>query len=123
MPASPHPRARSREDGRAPRKECPMSLDLSIQSFSERYSRGDVDPHDAKCLPLGPRTAVQEAVLQAFPGTDWRDPVWGQWESEFGSVKFNLGDEEPVDSMMLHVRAGQEVVGAIVKLCLDNGWQ
>jgi len=34
-----------------------------------------------------------------------------------------LVDSAPVAGMMLHVRAGTEVVGGIIKLCRDNGWQ
>ena len=100
-----------------------MSWDVSIMRFDRSYDRIEDMPKEARPLPLGPRKSVQEAVLRVFPGTDWRDPAWGRWESAFGSIEFNLGADEPADSMMLHVRAGPEVGAAIVSLCLDNGWQ
>ena len=99
-----------------------MSWDISIQKFSRPYESISEIGDDEKGLPLGPREAVHKAVSAVFPTTDWNDPAWGVWRSDFGSIEFNLG-KDPAQSMMLHVRAGAEVVPRIVQLCLDNGWQ
>jgi len=100
-----------------------MSWDVSIMRFSRQYKSLDDIPSDESPAHLGPRTAVHQAVCAAFPGTDWSDPGWGTWESEFGSIEFNLGNDEPARSMMLHVRAGEQVIPGIVGLCAQNGWQ
>ena len=71
---------------------------------------------------LGPRNVVHDAVSKIFPSTDWTDPAWGVWDSEFGSVEFNVGTD-PAEGMMLHVRAEAAVVPAIAQLCAANGWQ
>jgi hypothetical protein len=99
-----------------------MSWDISIQKFSRIYAAVADIPEDERGLPLGPRALVHEAVSRIFPDTDWSDPGWGTWESEFGSIEFNVG-EDPAEGMMLHVRADSRVVPAIVMLCKDNGWQ
>jgi len=97
-----------------------MSWDVSIQKFSRSYeSISDIDD-DEKGLPLGPRNVVHGAVSKIFPSTDWTDPAWGVWESEFGSIEFNVGTD-PAEGMMLHVRAEAAVVPAIAQLCAENG--
>lgn len=100
-----------------------MSWDVCVMRFSRPYaSLQDMTP-DERALALGDAVLVREAVAHAFPGTNWSDPAWGRWEGPWGSIEFNLGKEEPATSMMLHVRAGPEVVPGIVSLCVDNGWQ
>jgi hypothetical protein len=99
-----------------------MSWDISIQKFGRTYRSVSAIPDDEKGLPLGPRPQVHAAVTAIFPETNWNDPAWGVWDSEFGSIEFNVG-KDPAQSMMLHVRASSMVVPAIVQLCKDNGWQ
>ena len=100
-----------------------MSWDVSIIKFAIAYRDvGDI-PSDEVPLELGPRSHVHHCVLAVFPGTDWSDPSWGIWDSDAGSIEFNLGRDEPAKGMMLHVRSRGEVVPAIVRLCLENGWQ
>jgi hypothetical protein len=99
-----------------------MSWDVSIHKFSRIFASIEEMPEDEKPLPLGARALVHEKVLVVFPETDWSDPAWGMWRSPEGSVEFNVGND-PVESMMLHVRAEPSVVAKIVQLCVDNGWQ
>lgn len=99
-----------------------MSWDISIQKFSRRYASVSEIPDDEKGADLGPRLSVHRAVSAIFPDTNWSDAAWGVWESEFGSIEFNVG-KDPATGMMLHVRAGPEVIPGMVRLCLDNGWQ
>jgi hypothetical protein len=99
-----------------------MSWDVSIIKLSRQYQSVSDIPKDEKPLPIGTKKEVHEAISKLFPNTDWSDPAWGMFKSKFGSIEFNIGNENPVESFMLHVRAGEEVVPAIVRLCLDNGW-
>lgn len=100
-----------------------MSWDVSIHKFSKVYHNvGDI-PQDEVLCALGSRAFVHARVLAEFPGTDWSDPAWGVWGSDDGSIEFNLGEDEPANGLMLHVRANSQVLGAIVRLCLTNGWQ
>lgn len=99
-----------------------MSWDISIQKFSKHYASIAEIGDDEKGLPLGPRLAVHKAVSAVFPTTDWSDPAWGVWESEFGSIEFSVG-RDPAQSMMLHVRASTKVIPFILQLCVENGWQ
>lgn len=100
-----------------------MSWDISIQRFSRVYtSIGDI-PDDERCIPLGSQAEVRSAICKVFPGTDWGDPTWGNYEFSGGCVEFNMGKSDPNDGFMLHVRASQQVVPLIVTMCLENGWQ
>lgn len=98
-----------------------MSWDISIFKFSHKcFSIGETD---VQILPLGTREEVQTSISNVFAGTDWSDPTWGIYEVPFGTVEFNVGKSEPVEGMMLHVRASEEIVAPIVHLCVQQGWQ
>jgi hypothetical protein len=100
-----------------------VSWDVSIHKFSQVYRKLEEIPHDEVPLVLGSRALVHEQILICFPGTDWTDPCWGTWSSPDGSIEFNLGTDEPVTGLMLHVRAETTVIPAIVQLCRTNCWQ
>lgn len=100
-----------------------MSWDISIMKFSQQYKSVAEIPENEKLQILGERTSIHEAVSSIFQNTNWSDPVWGIWKCQSGSVEFNLGEDDSSLSLMLHVRAGLEVVPLIVKLCESNGWQ
>lgn len=102
--------------------EINMSWDVSIVKFSKSYNSIEEIPADEKPLDLGTKTFVQNAVLEFFPTTDRSDPSWGIFDSKFGSIEFNIGKENPTSSMMLHVRASEEIVEPIVMLCKKNNW-
>ncbi|WP_439890803.1 hypothetical protein ACS7SF_16810 [Ralstonia sp. 25C] len=100
-----------------------MSWDVSLFKFPRRYSRVDEIPDDEQPVPLGLLSELQTAVSEVFPGTDWSDPIWGIYDGEFGSIEFNVGDDDPVEDVMLHVRANEAIIGAILSLCEHLGCQ
>jgi len=100
-----------------------MSWDISITKFSRIFHSIEEIPANEQALNLGSCQSVHKAVLEIFPNTNWSDPAWGIWDTPFGSVDFNLGADDPAKGMMLHVRASDEIIPLIVRLCLNNGWQ
>lgn len=94
-----------------------MSWDVSLCRFSRRYESITDIPQDERLLVMGSLLDVQAAVSAVFPGTDWSDPSWGIYECQFGSIEFSVGRNDPVDGLMLHVRAGAPIVGGILQLC------
>lgn len=100
-----------------------MSWDVSLYRFTRQYRTIEEIPGDEQPLPLGSLAEVQAAVSVVFPGTDWSDPVWGVYDSEFGSIEFNVGKDDPVQSLGLHVRASDAIVGGILHLCERVGCQ
>jgi hypothetical protein len=100
-----------------------MSWDVLITKFSRAYNSLATIPDSEKPYAIGVRSVVRKRVCETFPDVDWADPTWGVWTSPSGSIAFNLGEGDPALTMMLHVRAGVEVVPLIVRLCIANGWQ
>jgi len=97
-----------------------MSWDVSILRFERRYLDVNDIPYDAESVPLGSLAHVQQAVAAHFPGVTWNAPQewgwWGIWESANGSIEFNMGDDDPVEHIGLHVRAESPVVVGILAL-------
>ncbi|MHB9834695.1 hypothetical protein Q8F57_007650 [Paraburkholderia terrae] len=100
-----------------------MSWDVSLYKFTRRYSNIQEIPSDEQPYPLGSPSEVQTAVSDVFTGTNWNDPVWGMYDSEFGSIEFNVGKDDLVRSLALHVRASSAIVGGILQLCERLGCQ
>lgn len=94
-----------------------MSWDVSLYKFSRIYESLDQIPEDEQAHSLGSLRAVQDAVSSVFPATDWSDPIWGIFDSEFGLIEFNVGKDAPVTSLALHVRASESIVPGILQLC------
>src|SRR5690606_31953385 len=88
-----------------------MRLPAEIRTYDDLESYGD-DP----MLPLGQRADVIRQISAVFEGTDWSDPAWGVWSGKEGSIEFNLGDDDEIESVMLHVRADDAIVVRIVRL-------
>jgi hypothetical protein len=51
------------------------------------------------------------------------DAQYGVYDSEFGSVEFNVGEDDLVGSLALPVRASNAIVGGILQLCERLGCQ
>lgn len=100
-----------------------MSWDVSVQRFSKVYNSVEDIPETEACLPIGSRGGLQAAISKYFPRTDWSDPGWGVFDSPLGSIEFNCGNDEICTGFMMHIRAAEAVVSAIVQMCRDERWQ
>jgi hypothetical protein len=100
-----------------------MSWDVSLYKFFRRYDSIDEIPEGEQLTVLGSLAEIQTVVSEVFMGTDWRDPVWGVYDCEFGSIEFNVGKDDPVQGLALHVRASAPIVGGILQLCERLGCQ
>jgi hypothetical protein len=96
---------------------------VSIINFTRSYDSIADIPEDECPNPLGTALAVRDAISSAFPDTNWTDPTWGVFDAPSGSIEFNVGVDDPIQGIMLHIRASEEVVPLIVKLCRKEGWQ
>lgn len=72
--------------------------------------------------PLGPAAGVRERLSSLLPGIDWSAPTWGVFEGDGFSIEFNVGKEDPIGSMMLHVRGGGDAIAAIFTFARPLGW-
>jgi hypothetical protein len=85
-----------------------------------RRSVADI-PDDFEPQPLGKRVDLIDAIREVAPTTDFSDPSWGELVTRDFVIEFNMGSEEVVDSMMLHVRGGGPVVDFIDALLTRLG--
>jgi len=62
------------------------------------------------------------AKIQAIaPETDFSDPAWGVLDGDGFSIEFNVGTDDPVEQMMLHVRGADGALGVIRELATSLG--
>ncbi len=73
-----------------------MSYDVYVFKFAETYSRVADFPKGIEGLPLGTAGEVRAAIDQVFAGVNWDDLTWGLWDSDFGSIEFSVGKDDPV---------------------------
>ncbi len=99
-----------------------MSWDVMIFNTT-----GSVRPHieqftESDYQPLGSAVDVRERLSNIVPDIDWTDPAWGIYEGDGFSIEFNVGTEDPIDTMMLHARGSGDAIKAIVNFARPLGW-
>jgi hypothetical protein len=99
-----------------------MSWDVLIFNFGDVPLPKFEDLPALTPLPLGFPAEVRERISAQLPGVDWSDPSWGLYEHKSLAIEFNIGDDDPVQSMMLHVRGGGDPFPAIIAITRANGW-
>ena len=81
-----------------------MSWDVSVQRFGKEYESIADIPDTERCVELGSQVKIREAISRFFPGVDWSDTTWGIFDSDDGSVEFNMGRKEPSTGFMMYIR-------------------
>lgn len=98
-----------------------MSWDVVVLNYG-----GKLSPHemlDADPVgPLGAAAQVRRRIAKHLPSVDWSDPAAGFYEGDGFTIEFNAGDEDPIDSMLLHVRGRGDAIAALVRFAKPNGW-
>lgn len=99
-----------------------MSWDVMVFRFAGTPPTSTDDMEDAESIPLGPAADVRAGISSILPQTSWCDPEFGNFDGDEFSIEFNLGADDPIDNMMLHVRGGGDAVGAIMSFVRPLGW-
>jgi hypothetical protein len=97
-----------------------MSWDVIVQNY-----RGNPPPDDeldTEPEPLGSAATVRERIDAHLPGVVWSDDLHGVFVGEDFSIEFDIGDEEPVTTIMLSVRGGGDAFGALKSFAVPNQW-
>jgi len=96
-----------------------MSWDVMVLNYGGKFTPAlEAEPVG----PLGPAAQVRRKIAKHLPGVDWSEPEWGLYEGDGFSIEFNAGSDDPIDSIMLHVRGGGDAITAMVKFAKPNGW-
>jgi hypothetical protein len=93
-----------------------VSWDIFIQKFPES-ARTIAEIPDDYCPPaIGARSRLIEQIRRVFPGADFSDPAWGIFDGPDFSIEFNVGENEIVEGIALHVRGSDSAAAAVADL-------
>ncbi|MFE3600887.1 hypothetical protein [Streptomyces sp. NPDC059142] len=94
-----------------------MSWDVLLLRLPDNVTSVQEIPNDHTPPPLGHRHDVLGAIAQTIPEADLSDPTWGQLLGPTWSMELNIGEEDPVDSIMIHIRgSGDDVLPPVFRL-------
>ena len=79
-------------------------------------------PDDHKPPPLGMTGTVRNSISRYLPDVDWSDPTWGIYDGDEFSIEINTGDEDLIDSIILHVRGDGNAIDAMLQFANPNKW-
>jgi hypothetical protein len=88
-----------------------MSWDLFAFNIPPDINTIEDIPDDL--MPIGQRAELISKFIGAIPEADFSEPSWGILRSANWLIEINLGDEEETMGFALHVRGGDEAVGAV----------
>lgn len=99
-----------------------MSWDVVLMSVPPEITE-NAKLDDDFSSPLGAASAVLPLLKRVLPSADLSDPTWGILDGPDFSIEFNIGKDDPLRTIMLHVRGGEAALGPIQQLCEETGWR
>lgn len=99
-----------------------MSWDVLIINTLGKSPQSVDECQDSDCAPLGKAADVRKKLSKHLPGIDWSEKRWGHFQGEGHHIEFNVGHDDPVQTIMLHVHGGGDVIAAIVQFARPLGW-
>ncbi len=99
-----------------------MGWDLIVLRVPD-YVKAVADLRDHAALALGSRDDVLRTISAAFPQADTSNPVWVVVDGEGYTLELNIGEKEPIESLMIFVHGSAEAIRAIEHLCVRGGWR
>jgi hypothetical protein len=85
-----------------------LSWDVSIHAANIPPAKFEELGGNWDTIPLGSCESVRQRLSILSPDIDWTDREWGYLQGHGYSIEFNLGDNEPCDGVMLHIRGSGE---------------
>ncbi len=99
-----------------------MSWDVLVSNGAEAPPEFGEPQEGWQPPPLGSPSEVRAKISECLPDVDWREPAWGIYSSGELTIEFNIGSDDPIDSLMLHVRGEGDALGVIADLCKSLSW-
>jgi hypothetical protein len=94
-----------------------MSWDVYFQDFGN-YKRIEDIPEDFQPQPIGNKLDIINKIKEIAPDLNDSDDSWLILENDKFSIEFNIGKTESLDSIMLHIRGNESVIGFISELII-----
>jgi len=92
-----------------------MSWDVYIQDFGN-YNRIEDIPEDFQPKTIGDKLDIISKIKEIAPDLNDSDNSWLILENNKFSIEFNIGKNDSLDSIMLHIRGDESVIGFINEL-------
>ena len=99
-----------------------MSWDVLLMSVPPDITTTENLPNDFSS-ELGPLPQVLSTIAAILPDLNLANPEWGILEGDGFHMEFNIGQRDPVDTIMLHVRGGDGALRSIHRICEHTGWR
>ncbi|CAL9600234.1 hypothetical protein SUDANB6_05436 [Streptomyces sp. enrichment culture] len=91
-----------------------MSWDILLLPLPADVTSVDDLPADHEPPPIGSRSSVHKALRSAVGEVDLTDPTWGELLGPTWVIELGIGEHDPVESVMLHVRGGEDDVLPVI---------
>jgi hypothetical protein len=100
-----------------------MSWDVQVNAAGAPPPVVAEMPGDWQGIPLGSAAAVRDKISAALPGIEWKEAgSWGSYSFGNLSSEFNLGEEDPVEGLMVHVYGAGDPVQILRDLASRFDW-
>jgi len=93
-----------------------MSWDIFLQEIPPGILSVEDIPDEFEPRTLGTRQEIIARITELVPFANFDDPTWGTIDSPAARLEINLGDEDPVQCIALHVRGGTAPAGFVFDL-------
>jgi hypothetical protein len=100
-----------------------MSWELLILGWPAEFETLDDLPKDYEPRPLGSIAEIVASLSAGVPEIDLSDPTWGFLRGDDWSIELSIGNSDPCQSIMLHVRGGDGAIGGIAAILKAIGFQ
>ncbi|RKS79511.1 hypothetical protein BZB76_0982 [Actinomadura pelletieri DSM 43383] len=91
-----------------------MSWDVLLMRVPAEVRGMDDLPQDYAPEPVGSLPDALGRLASELPEVDLSDPEWGVLEGPTWSIELNIGHDDPLEAVMLHVRGGGDDVLTVI---------
>jgi hypothetical protein len=98
-----------------------MSFDVFVQDIPADAKGVDDIPDDFEPKPIGVRGDVLAALRKVAPELRFASPDWGTIDGDGYSIEVNLGLDDPVTSIALHLRGDERAVFLVGEILSELG--
>jgi hypothetical protein len=93
-----------------------MSWDNFVQDLPREATTTAEIPDAFRPKPIGPHAEIVKKIIEVIPTANFANPAWGLIDGGGWSIEVNLGSDEICEGFALHVRGGDEAVGAVAEI-------
>ena len=93
-----------------------MSWDVIVHRFPQDIETTEQLPDGFKPPAIGSRAEIAQSIRTIFPDANISNLGWLVVDGQGFSIEVNIGNEEPCDGFMLHVRGGEAALGAVMQI-------